>query len=159
MGGLIVEEDVRLEDLKGRGLIQAAKEVSLINAHSPLTQGVNDPHVRGCVARGDQSSANGSLTVRELILDPLQRSKEGLERTRIHRTRCVLDFVSLERREPFLLEDLLGFIPEQNCVTVEGNSNLGDVAAELDARRRKNECGGYAGSERLHDGRRLSRQE
>ena len=147
VAGLVVEEEVGLELAQELALGQAAEEHRLVDLDVPLHQRADRPLVRRRAARGDERGADAHA-VRRLVLQPLQREQQRLERAGGERRLGVVALVRLEGVEAARLVDPLGLVGEQHRVAVEGDPHFvrmpvgGARRLRIDARRR------HAGLER-----------
>src|SRR4030095_9544569 len=80
MSSLVIKEDVGLERLQELTLVHSAQKQCLVDADVPGTQGADNALMRRGTASGDERGAYRRLLGRELGLDAMQRSKEGLKR-------------------------------------------------------------------------------
>ncbi len=141
MAGLVVEEEVGFELAQELALGQSAQEHRLVDLDVPVHQRADRAFVGRRTARGDERGADPHAVAR-LVLQPLQRFEQRLERAGGERCFGLGALVGLERIEPAALVHLFGFVGEQHRIAVERNPYLVGMCARrarrvrVDARRR-----------------------
>src|ERR1019366_4548660 len=116
--GLVVEEEIGLELAQEFALRQATEEHRLVDLDVPFHERADGALWGWRTARGDERGAYAHA-VHRLVLQPLQRLQQWLERACGQRRRRLFALVLLEGVEAARLENALGFVGEEHRVAVE----------------------------------------